>query len=189
MKYEPLIADRYYHIYNRGNNGEDIFKEEKNYNYFLLLLKKHLLPTASIFCYCLLKNHFHLLIKTKDINNNLSISQGLSNLFNAYAKAINKASNRNGSLFKDRFQRKKIESEDYLITLILYIHLNPEHHNFTDDFSTYKHSSFQSIISEKPTLLQRKEVLNLFHDKENFKDVHYSRKAEILDQKAEIFIE
>ena len=87
------------------------------------------------------------------------------------------------------FQRKKVEDEEYLKTLILYIHLNPEHHNFTDDFSTYKRSSFQSIVSDKPTLLQRNEIVNLFHDRENFINVHYSRKAEVLDQKAEIFIE
>ena len=122
MKYEPLIPDSFFHIYNCGNNKEDIFKEEKNYYYFLSLLKKYILPTCEVFAYCLLKNHFHLLVRTKDNIRNKEISQSFSNLFNAYSKSINKAYDRSGSLFKDRFSRIKVDSESYLKDLIVYIH-------------------------------------------------------------------
>ena len=60
----PLHYDTYYHIYNRGVNGENIFVEERNYDLFLRLFEKHLQPVTDLFAYCLLKNHFHLLIKT-----------------------------------------------------------------------------------------------------------------------------
>jgi len=186
MKYENLTSDQYYHVYNRGNNYENLFKENRNYIFFLDLMKRHLLEVTEILCYCLLKNHFHLLIKTKENCTDSEISQKFSNFFNSYSKAINRAHKRNGSLFKDRFSRKKIESEDYLKELIIYIHLNPTHHGFTDEFSTYPHSSFKSLISTKKTLLAREFVLELFDSNENFQ---YSHKTKIPELDEEITFE
>lgn len=134
MNYEPLIEGNYYHIYNCGNNKENIFIEERNYAYFLILLKKHVLPCSDVLAFCLLKNHFHLLVYLKENFETKTISQCYSNFFNAYAKAINKTYDRTGSLFKDRFSRIKITDETYLKSLIVYIHTNPTHHQFTDDF-------------------------------------------------------
>jgi putative transposase len=62
---ELLEPDRIYHIYNRGINGENIFKEERNYRYFLEKYAKYIEPIADTFAYCLLKNHFHIAIRTK----------------------------------------------------------------------------------------------------------------------------
>jgi REP element-mobilizing transposase RayT len=67
MNQKPFEHGCFYHVYNRGNNKEDIFKELKNYTYFFGLIKKYLLPTADIYTYCLMKNHFHLLVKIKDL--------------------------------------------------------------------------------------------------------------------------
>ncbi|HEX9389480.1 MAG TPA: hypothetical protein VF918_24365 [Anaerolineales bacterium] len=61
----PLLYDTYYHIYNRGVNREDIFVEERNYDLFLKLFERHLLPVADLFAYCLLRNHFHLSVRIK----------------------------------------------------------------------------------------------------------------------------
>jgi REP element-mobilizing transposase RayT len=182
MKYEPLTEDTYYHIYNCGNNKENLFIEEENYSYFLKLIKKHLLEVSQILSYCLLKNHFHLLIKTKTNIESKKISQQFSNLFNAYAKAINKKYNRTGSLFKDRFSRINIKNEDYLKSLIIYIHTNSVHHNFTDDFKKFKHSSYSSIISVKPTLLDRDFVISLFDDVTNFEFVHNNKQLHIIEE-------
>ncbi len=182
MKYEPLIEDTYYHIYNCGNNRENLFIEEENYSYFLKLIKKYLLEVSEILSYCLLKNHFHLLIKTKPNIESEKISQQFSNLFNAYAKAINKKHSRTGSLFKDRFSRIKISNENYLKFLIIYIHTNPVYHNFIDDFSKYRHSSYPSLISTKPTLLNRDFVINLFEDNSNFEFVHKKKQLNIIEE-------
>ncbi len=62
----PLFAETYYHIYNRGINGENIFKEHKNYQYFLSRFNHFISPIAHTYAYCLLPNHFHILIKTKN---------------------------------------------------------------------------------------------------------------------------
>ena len=65
MHKETFEADCYYHIYNRGNNKEDIFIEDRNYNFFLFRLKKYILPIADVYAYCSLKNHFHIVLKIK----------------------------------------------------------------------------------------------------------------------------
>ncbi|MBZ9731657.1 transposase [Salegentibacter sp. JZCK2] len=189
MKYEPIIADRYYHIYNRGNNKQSIFLEEKNYEYFISLIVKYLIPVANIYAYCLIKNHFHILVKTKTDIPDLKISKAFSNLFNAYAKAINKAYNRSGSLFQDRFKRKIIENEEYLKTLILYIHLNPEKHKIIKDFCNYKHSSYSKIISTGNSFLSENEVIELFNDRASFSSVHFQRQEKIHELDKNIFLE
>ena len=61
----PLLYDTTYHIYNRGNNHENIFIQERNYAHFLNLYAKYIEPIADTFAYCLLRNHFHLLLRIK----------------------------------------------------------------------------------------------------------------------------
>lgn len=187
MQIEKLVTGHYYHIYNRGNNGQNIFLEDINCTYFLDLIKKYLIPNFSIFSYCLLPNHFHLLLK---INEDCETpSQKLSNLFNAYTKAINKKYNRTGSLLEKPFKRICISNEEYLKILVLYIHLNPENHQIHNDFSTYKHSSYQSIISQAKTIIQREEVINLFDDLPNFTETHQQRRVVINIQNEKLILE
>lgn len=176
MQYQPLIPDRYFHIYNRGNNGEDIFLEERNYEYFLNLIERHLIFTCDIIAYCMLKNHFHLVIRTKENQEEKRISKAFSNFFNAYAKAINKAYTRTGSLFQECFKRILISDESYLINLILYVHLNPEHHSMVGDFRDYEYSSYSDYLESGPSLLTKEDVLALFGQKEHFIAVHEAKR-------------
>jgi REP element-mobilizing transposase RayT len=62
MRTEVLSPGNYYHIYNRGNNGEPLFFEEENYIYFLKLYDKYISPIAETYAWCLMKNHFHFLV-------------------------------------------------------------------------------------------------------------------------------
>ena len=178
----PLAYNTYYHIYNRGNNREKIFKEEENYRYFLRLYAKHLCPVADTFAYCLLPNHFHLLIRTKtpeEIEQTvqgsgrvLSPSQRLSNLFNAYTKAINKRNQRTGSLFEHPFGRIPVTSNAYFTQLIAYIHQNPQKHGLIDDFRAWPYSSYQTLLSSHPTRLNREMVLNWFDGLQQLQTCH-----------------
>ncbi len=102
----------------------------------------------------------------------LHISKQFSNFFNGYSQAVNKQQRRRGNLFIRSFRRKEISSSEYLKSLILYIHSNPVHHQFVSSISSWKHSSYHSLISDKPTQLKRKEVIELFNDIENFKCSH-----------------
>ncbi|MBI4648271.1 MAG: transposase [Bacteroidia bacterium] len=177
QKIDFLESSFYYHIFNRGNNGENIFIEDRNYRYFIELLSKHISSVADIYCYCLLKNHFHLLVRIKEqIPENIkNISQPFSNFFNADSKSINKAYNRTGSLFDERFERRRITDEQYLKQVVVYIHLNPVKHDFTENFKKFSNSSYQTIISDKLTILKNDEVINWFDDINNFIYCHRER--------------
>jgi REP element-mobilizing transposase RayT len=180
----PLQTETYYHIYNRGINSENIFKQPVNYNYFLKKYALFITSVADTYAFCLLKNHFHFLIKTKsepEIQDIFSskeksstslISLQFSHLFNGYTQAINKSTNRTGSLFETPFRRKAITEEEYLRRLIFYIHYNPEKHGLYNNFKEYQFSSYQALISDKFTNLKRAEVISWFGDVESFELFH-----------------
>ncbi|MGK0455172.1 MAG: coproporphyrinogen III oxidase/REP element-mobilizing transposase RayT [Paraglaciecola sp.] len=170
MKLEVLEKDNYYHIYNRGINGASIFESDENMLYFLTLVEKHLSQSIIILSYCLLKNHYHFLVK---INCDGKVATQLfSNLFNAYAKAYNKQQNRTGSLFEKHFKRKKVVSNEYLRNLIVYIHRNPENHTIIDDFRKYNFSSYQEVISGNTGFVKINETIQAFDDLNNLIFVH-----------------
>ena len=178
---EPLLTNRYYHIYNRGINGCNIFTEPENFEYFLLLYEKHISPIADTFAYILIPNHFHLLVRFKDLSgfenltgldNSKPPHQYFSNLFNAYTKAFNKRNERHGTLFERPFKRKLIDSEECLKQIILYIHNNPVHHNFCNHPIEYGWSSYLAYISNRATKLKRNDIIELFGDKANFEYCH-----------------
>ena len=186
---EPIEQGSYYHIYNRGNNRCDVFFDVDSYYYFLKLYDKYITPVADTLAWCLLKNHFHILVYIKlnhEINQDklefstvekpkvISASRQFSHLFNAYTQGINKKFNRTGSLFESRFERKKITSDAYLQKVIFYIHNNPVHHGFTKNINLYPWSSYETIISDKPTKLKREDVIEFYHNKENFIEYHNS---------------
>lgn len=186
----PIEADRFYHIYNRGINGENIFKSDHNYLFFLNKISEFLVPVCDVYAYCLMSNHFHLLIKIKsDVelesfikvqnpNADFNVkglhspqnifSKQFARIFNSYSQALNKENNRHGALIESPFKRKAIISDEYLINTIIYLHQNLQNHSVVDDFSKYNFSSYQSILSNSKTLLKRDEVIELFDDKENF---------------------
>ena len=99
-----------------------------------------------------------------------------SNFFNSYSKGINTAYNRTGSLFQEHLQKNRIENEEYLKQLIVYTHLNPVKHKFTESFETYLHSSYRSYLSNKETSIDRDFILELFGGLENFKFYHNERR-------------
>ena len=172
---ENLEPGYYYHIYNRGNNREKLFYEEWNYSYFMELYEKYIHPIAETYAYCLMGNHFHFLIQTKDLEvlepnliDKRPLWRNFADFFNAYAKMINLNYGRTGSLFQERYRRKKVDSENYLQQLIHYIHMNPVKHGLTDRCEDYPYSSYLTILSGKATNLKIEEVISLFHDKKNF---------------------
>jgi hypothetical protein len=185
-----LEPDNIYHIYNRGVNGENIFKEERNYSYFLKKYALQIEPIAETYSYCLLKNHFHFAIKTKtekeivefykqklptklEIPNcSYILSSQFGSLFNGYAQAINKSTNRKGGLFEEPFRRILVESDEYLTELIYYIHRNPQNHGFVNDFKSYRYSSYKTILSQKPTRIKREEVINWYGNINEFEKFH-----------------
>jgi hypothetical protein len=110
--------------------------------------------------------------REKEEKYSLWVSKRLSNLFNAYAQALNKQQGRQGTLFERPFRRKLVTSEDYFRQLVVYIHSNPVRHGFTYNYKDYPWSSYGSLVSTKTTKLQRDEVLGWFDGQGNFVNTH-----------------
>ena len=202
MKKTLLEEGKYYHIFNRGNNGDNIFYQEDNYYHFLRLYEKYIEPVADTYAWVLLKNHFHILVYIKEqteININeltysttekpkkISATNQFSHLFNAYTQAINKRQHRTGSLFEKTFKRIEVTSDKYFQNLIYYIHNNPVKHGFVDNMIEYPWSSYGTVVSVKPTKLQRKNVIEIFNNINNFK--HFHSKEQNLNNINDLLIE
>lgn len=204
----PLTYGTFFHIYNRGNNGENIFIQERNYVYFMELWWKHISPIGETWAYGLLRNHFHAAVWIKDISPDLTglikkpscqnprenkessssdssedlsglknskfkePSQYFSNFFNAYARGVNIATQRTGALFERPFNRIPIDTESYLMRLIVYIHQNPQKHQFVTDFRDWNYSSYHDLVSNNSTRLQREKVHQLYGGREDFIRIH-----------------
>jgi len=183
----PLQPGVIYHIYNRGVNGETIFKEKRNYEYFVNLYVRHIQPVVDTYAFCLLPNHFHLLGEVKnltglpgetnltglrDLSGFKSASQAFSNLFNAYAKSINKAYGRTGPLFEQPFKRIPVTDSNYFSRLLVYIHQNPQRHELIDDYRDWPYSSYGIFIEEQATFVKRDVVKEWFGDVEQLLNAH-----------------
>jgi putative transposase len=161
----PVLPDKYYHIFNKANNEELIFKDHADYQFFLKNIDELILKNIDLFAYCLMPNHFHLLIKPKpeaSCKGENSINESLRKFFQLYSQYFNKKYKRRGSLFFKSFRRIEIDNDFYLKYLIFYIHFNPQKNNFIKNYRVYEYSSYKFFHNEKPTKLQREIVLEWF---------------------------
>ena len=188
-----------YHIYNRTNNREALFQSPENYLFFLRKYDDYLHGVLDTFCWCLLPNHFHFLvrikpeqhiykyIKTKEyrlqtpseklfLDKKLLLSElierAFKRFFQSYSMAFNKQYNRQGNLFYKPFKRIEVDKDSQFTQTVVYIHANSLKHQLVKDFTLYKWSSWQSILSESPTRLLRSELLEWFGGKELFIKSH-----------------
>lgn len=187
----PLFPDERYHILSRGVGAEKIFREDSNYQFFLSRFQKHISPVSDTYCYCLLPNHFHFLIRIKaeeeirkyfeEMKSGKAYSPELisgfimerfSNLLNSYTKSYNRRYNRKGGLFIDYLRRVEIKSDSQFGATVFYIHKNPVHHGYCDKMEQWKWSSYNTMLSSKPTRLLRSEVLDWFGGIKEFTNYH-----------------
>ncbi len=98
--------------------------------------------------------------------------QPFSNCFNAYTKAFNKRNQRTGALFERPFGRKLVDSPRYFHNLVVYIHRNPQNHGLVDDFRDWPYSSYDAILSEKPTQVARAAVIDWFDTPADYRYAH-----------------
>jgi putative transposase len=149
-------ADEYYHVYNRGNNYQPIFFERENYLYFLRQLRKYLVPEAvEIVTYCLMPNHYHLLVHLKTDN----LSDLMQPCALSYTKAINKRYERVGSLFQGRFKAIHVDRNEYLVHLSRYIHLNPVEAGLVRRAEDWAFSSCPEYIGLRNGTLPKPDVV------------------------------
>lgn len=182
---KALQLGRYYHVFSRGDNRQNVFLEPRNYPYFLDLYARHVVPVTDTFAYCLMRNHFHLLIRVKSEDELINASpvtdrstlgsrptRAFQAFFTAYAQAINKAYQRSGRLFQQHFGRREVRSDADFASLVFYIHANPQRHGFVEDFRTWPWSSFVALAFNKASILRHDTVLDWFGGQDRLRDAH-----------------
>ena len=188
------IENGYYHIYNRGVEKRIIFKDTQDYKVFLTYLKEYLSPPPKpediktifilqgesfkgikrqpknyykeieLISYCLMPNHFHLLIKQVS---KYSIEKFIRSLATRYSVFFNKKYNRVGSLFQGPYKAVLISSENYLLHLSRYIHLNPS--EYTDDLIN-SYSSYAAYLGLRRTNWVNSDIVLNYFNKPVVKD-------------------
>lgn len=150
----------FYHIYNRGNRKDEIFLDDRDYLRFLEKIKFYKDKCeVTILCYCLMPNHFHFLVKQ---SGEVSLSKFMLVLITSYSKYFNLKYKQVGRVFQDRFQAKLVSTDEYLLQLSRYVHLNPS--GITKKFESYRWSSLKYYIDlkENDEIVDSKIILNYF---------------------------
>lgn len=160
-----LAESKTYHVMIRGNEQKDIFLDNEDRKMFLdVLYWKSRDNNFSIYAYCLMSNHVHLLINEGEN----SISRIMKRINISYAAYFNRKYQRVGHLFQDRFRSEAIENERYLLAAVRYIHNNPVKAGINKKPWEYQWSSCQPYLhSEQDRFLNTSFILNLFADNVN----------------------
>ncbi|MBI2472131.1 MAG: transposase [Planctomycetes bacterium] len=167
----------YYHVINRGNAGENIFIDERDKEKFLEYLAKGVERfTTRIHTYCLMSNHYHLLLETPQANLSVAI-QWLNVSYSVY---FNKRHRRKGHLFQGRFKAVLLDANEYLILLSRYIHLNPVRAKMVTHPLEYSWSSYPVFTGKrrKPEWLITETILSYFGKEKKEATMNYKSYVE-----------
>lgn len=170
------VSNSYYHVYARGSNKQKIFLEAADYKYFLNLFERYLSDKPAIsktgepypyfkdhvelLAYCLMSNHFHLLVYQRDIP---YLEKLMRSIMTSYSRYFNLKYRRTGSLFESRYKAARIDHDAYLQHVSRYIHLNPRL------WKTYRYSSLRYYRDGlEPMWLRTDKVLELFTNRPDY---------------------
>jgi putative transposase len=176
MQYSP---GNLLHIYNRGNNKQQIFFTEDNCRFFTDKINKHIKPYSDILAYCLMPNHFHLLLHVNENScilkkigslESTELHNGFRMLQSSYAKAINKQFDRTGSIFQqntkfkllNEFQADNAHQTTYAEVCFHYIHQNPLKAGLVNKLEDWNFSSFKEYLYDKNELCNKMMAFQLF---------------------------
>ena len=162
------FAGEFYHVLNRSNEKQTIFIEDENYQFFLKRLRKYVIQgKQNVIAYCLMPNHFHLLLKETEDDRLKETMQGLQT---SYAKAINKRFQKTGHLFQDTYNKIRIESDEQLLHLTRYIHMNPVKAGLVTHPEEWLYSSYRDYTGlRKGTLPKPDIILSQFNSREAYR--------------------
>lgn len=175
--YKQFAPGEIFHLYNRGVGKMNIYRDKEDYGFFLLRLKESLFPdlvdrsklsklerkrkilppnSFDLICYCLMPNHFHLLIKQRT---DLPISKLISKVCTSYSLYFNKKYDRVGALYQDQFKSVLISGNEQLLWTSLYIHKNPLEAGLVSDLDHYMWNSYMDYADLRDGILCNKEIL------------------------------
>ena len=157
MRNVQFKAGHYYHLYNRGVNRNPIYFNDENWEYFIKRLRHYCRPELiEIVGYCLMPNHYHILVYLKDDNLSANIMQPFTV---SYTKAVNRQQHRVGPIFQGAFKAKFVDKTEYFLHLSRYIHLNPVFAGLTDNPANWTFSSYQDHVGLRNGTLAKREIL------------------------------
>jgi len=163
-----------YHIISRGNAKQSIFLDESDRRTFLKLLSS-VVERFNWLChaYCLMDNHYHLIIETPDGN----LSRGMRQLNGVYTQGFNRRHGRDGHLFQGRYKSILVDKDNFLLSLCRYVILNPVKTGLVKRPENWKWSSYRETIGEskKPSFLTTDWILSQFGEKKSLAIIEYKR--------------
>lgn len=192
--HQPLEEGHYYHIYNKSISDNSLFIDQADYEKFIGNLEKYTSEKFKCYAYCLVPNHFHLLLSVSPGShqnlyplltpsgvkkNRSKASLELSHLFNSYAQYFNFKYQRKGGLFLKPFRRKRLNDMAYFNMLICYIHLNPLKHKIFHNYLDYPFSSIIAYKTRSHPFIKTKEAIRHFGSWDNFWQAHKETEAKI----------
>jgi len=152
-----------YHVISRGNEGRAIYRSEEDREIFFRILRRTVIRYEFIiYAYCLMANHYHLLIETPKAN----LSRGMQYLNGVYAASFNVKNEHIGHLFQGRYKAILADKGEYLLELARYIVLNPVKAGIAENPSSYKWSSYLETLGGRaaPEFFDVNSLLSLFSE-------------------------
>ena len=164
--YKHYIPNTYYHIYTQGNQKQKIFFDDSDYTRFVQKMGQYATQyKALVLAYCLMTNHFHLLVKQET---KIPLSKFIQALLVSHVRYFQKKHALVGHLFQGRFRAKIIDTGDDLLNLSRYIHQNPlmAVNNFSDAYlNSYQWSSYQEYTGKRRSFVDTSLILAHFSKK------------------------
>ncbi len=199
----PFVNDEYYHIFNRGVARMPIYNNAFDYRHFLntviyyrndgpkprfSFFRNQPLPLdknrkiVDIVCYCLMPNHFHFMLRQKREN---GITEFVSKVSNSYTKYFNVKNKRVGPLLQGEFKSVHVESNEQLLHLSRYIHLNPLIGYVVKELDLYRWSSYHEYLGLKEGICSKDEVIGQFKSTKDYErfvldQVDYARRLDFI---------
>lgn len=182
----PLATGEYYHIFNRGVAKGNVFANAYDYHRFIKTMQYYALSdekpkfsnffpnshqinnanrTVSFNAYCLMQNHFHFLLKQ---DSDGGISEFISKLINSYTKYFNTKYKRIGPLFQGQFKAVHIDSNEQLLHVNRYIHINPSVAYLVKTLEEYRWSSYPEYLDDHLGICEKNIILKQFSNKESY---------------------
>lgn len=168
MRKTHILSNNIYHVYNRGINRQKIFFLDDDYLLFISKLKGYFKnELANVLCYCLMPNHYHLIVH---VNCDEFGKKVLLPLMTSYIKIINRRENRVGTLFQGQFQSLLIETDQSLMETSRYIHMNPIKAGLVTKAEKWSYSSYRAFIGLiESDLIHKEEILEFFPNVQEYR--------------------
>jgi putative transposase len=177
-----MYPNTFYHIYNRGNQRQRIYLQDRNYTYFLEKVRRVFINEISdidLIAFCLMPNHFHLMAYTSDGFKFDSFSRRLAIMLRSYTRGVQVQQHFVGSLFQQNTRKKVLQFQQDAFNCFQYIHQNPVKADLVTNLEHWEYSSFNEYLFSAPNFCNVKlgrELLSLPSNRRQF----YSQSKRII---------